>query len=108
MRSILGSYYVGFNLESNSLAAKDLDIRRALSHAINKKRIIDEILGGMAVEAKGPVPPDMVPNDNITGIDYKPSLAKDILRKKGGSPQSLRLFQEKVVRILYLIELQSL
>ncbi|MEG2018695.1 MAG: ABC transporter substrate-binding protein, partial [Clostridium sp.] len=95
MKSILGSYYVGFNLESNSPVVKDLDIRRALSHAINKKRIIDEILGGMAVEAKGPVPPDMVPNDNITGFDYKPSLAKDILRKKGGSPIRLKVISRE-------------
>lgn len=89
MRSILGSYYVGFNLESNSPAVKDADIRKALNHAVNKKRIIDEILGGMAVESKGPVPPDMIPSDNLTAFDYSPSIAKDILRKKGAN--SLRL-----------------
>ncbi len=95
MRSILGSYYVGLNLESNSHAVKDLDIRRALNHAINKKRIIDEILGGMAVEAKGPIPPDMIPSDNLAGFDYKPSLAKDILRKKGESLIRLKVISRE-------------
>lgn len=95
MRSILGSYYVGFNLESNSLAAKDLDIRRALNHAVNKKRIIDEILGGMAVEAKGPIPPDMIPSDNLTGFDYNPSIAKDILRKKGAASIKLKVISRE-------------
>lgn len=95
MRSILGSYYVGFNLESNSLAAKDPDIRRALNHAVNKQRIIDEILGGMAVESKGPVPPDMISNDNLTGFDYNPSLAKDIIRKKGAASIRLKVISRE-------------
>ncbi|MDF2557281.1 MAG: chemotaxis protein [Bacillales bacterium] len=95
MRSILGSYYVGFNLESNSLAIKDLDIRKALNHAVNKKKIIDEILGGMAVESKGPVPPDMIPNDNLQGFVYNPSLAKDIIRKKWTSPIKLKVISRE-------------
>jgi ABC-type transport system substrate-binding protein len=95
MRSILGSYYVGFNLESNSAAIVDVDIRKALNHAINKKRIIDEILGGMAVESKGPVPPDMIPNDYLSSFDYNPSLAKDILRRKGTGTTKLKMISRE-------------
>lgn len=95
MRSILGSYYVGFNLESNSPEVNDLDFRKALNHAINKKRIIDEILGGMAVESKGPVPPDMIPSDNLKGFDYNPSLAKDILRKKWATAIKLKVISRE-------------
>ena len=95
MRSILGSYYVGFNLESDSPAVRDLEVREALNYAVNKKRIIEEILGGMAVVSKGPVPPDMVPSDNLKGFDYNPTLAKDILRKKWATTIKLKVISRE-------------
>lgn len=80
---VLGTYYVGFNLESNSIFAKSKEARRALNMAINRKRIIDDILGGLAEEAKGPIPPKIVDNSSLPGFSYNPSKAKDILTKEG-------------------------
>ncbi len=82
-RSIIGTYYAGFNLLSNSPYAKNIEVRRALNMAINKKRIIEELLGGLAIEAKGPFPPSMIDNAKDSGYGYNPRLAKEMLQKSG-------------------------
>ena len=80
---VLGTYYVGFNLEGNSLFAKSKEARRALNIGINRRKIIDDILGGLAEEAKGPIPPKIVDNTSLSGFIFNPSRAKDILTKEG-------------------------
>ena len=78
----MGTYYAGFNLSSNSVFVKDSEIRNAFNLAVNKKKIIDEILGGLGEEAKGPMPPNMVDNGYLSGFGYNPRLAREILNKK--------------------------
>lgn len=80
-RSILGTYYAGFNLESNSPYASNAELRRALNFAVNKQTIIKEILGGMAVECKGPFPPAIVNNSELSGFEYNPTKAREIINK---------------------------
>lgn len=90
LNAVMGTYYIGFNLEGNSLFAKSNEARKALNMAVNRKDIIDEILGGLGEEAKGPIPPMIVDNSNIQGYSYNPSKAKEILTREGfyrsGSP----------------------
>ncbi|MCT4607307.1 MAG: ABC transporter substrate-binding protein [Marinisporobacter sp.] len=81
-KSIMGTYYAGFNLGSNSIFAKDHEIRKALNSAINKEKIIHEVLGGLGEEAKGPIPSSMMENNDLLGVGYNPREAKDILNKK--------------------------
>ena len=90
-KSIMGSYYAGFNLQSTNIAAKDKEVRKALNYAVNKKKIVDEILGGMAVESKGPFPPSMIDNGYLSGFEYSPQKAKEILSRRGVTGGSLKL-----------------
>jgi ABC-type transport system substrate-binding protein len=83
MKSIMGTYYAGFNLDSNSIFAKNKEVRRAMNLAVNKKKILDEILGGMAEEAKGPFPPSIIDNSYLQGFPYNPKAAKEILTREG-------------------------
>ncbi|AKN31010.1 chemotaxis protein [Clostridium carboxidivorans P7] len=83
-KSVMGTYYAGFNLKSNSIFAKDNEIRYAFNLAVNKKKIIDEVLGGLGEEARGPMPSNMIDNGYLKDLTYNPSLAREILNKKYG------------------------
>lgn len=80
---VMGTFYVGFNLEGNSLFAKSKEARHALNYGINRKRIIDEILGDLGEEARGPVPPTIVPWDGLPAYSYSIPKAKEILTQEG-------------------------
>lgn len=83
LNDVMGTYYVGFNLEGNSIFAKSKEARRALNMGINKNKIISDLLGDLGEEAKGPIPPKIVDNSYLPGFPYNPSMAKDILNKEG-------------------------
>lgn len=92
MKDVMGTYYAGFNLKSNSPLIQDEQIRMALNHAIDRKRIIKEILGGMAIESKGPFPPSIIDNKYLPAFNYNPTLVKDLIAKKRlGSSLKLKL-----------------
>lgn len=80
---VLGTYYLGFNLESNSSLARSKEARKAINLAIDRKRIIENILGDLGELAKGPIPPKIIDNSHLSGYSYNPNLAKEILRKEG-------------------------
>lgn len=82
-KSIMGTYYAGFNLKSNSIFAKNAEVKKALNLAVNKKKIIEEILGGMGEESKGPFPPSIIDNSHLQGFPYNPKAAKEILSREG-------------------------
>lgn len=52
----LGIYYYGFNL-TNPLFAENLDLRRALSLAIDRRQLVDSVVGRGEEPAYGWVPP---------------------------------------------------
>lgn len=89
--SVMGTYYAGFNLRSKSLFVNDNEIRTALNHAVNKKRIIEEVLGGLGEEAKGPMPSSMIENSYLSGFDYKPTYAKEVITRKRSQIGSAKL-----------------
>lgn len=89
--SIMGSYYAGFNLESSNEIIKNKEVRKALNYAVNKTKIIDEVLGGLGVLSKGPFPPTMVDNSYLSGFEYSPDKAKQILSRNGASQFSLKV-----------------
>ncbi|PAB59275.1 ABC transporter substrate-binding protein [Anaeromicrobium sediminis] len=90
-KSIMATYYAGFNLRSNSIFVKDSEIKEAFNLAVNKKKIIDEVLGGLGEEAKGPMPPNMIDNGYLAGLGYNPRLSREILNKKGASIKNAKL-----------------
>ncbi|WP_353097633.1 ABC transporter substrate-binding protein [Tissierella praeacuta] len=107
LNDVMGTYYLGFNLEGNSIFAKSKEARRALNMGVNKKRIISNILGDLGEEAKGPIPPRIVDNIYLQGVSYNPSMAKDILNKEGlyksGSPLKIVIRDEPETAVFYRI-----
>lgn len=75
--------FVGFNLKTNSILAKNREIRKAINYAVNKKRIIDGIQEGKAQEARGVFPPSIINDSSLTGFAYNPEKARQILRNEG-------------------------
>ncbi|KUO77492.1 MAG: chemotaxis protein [Clostridia bacterium BRH_c25] len=84
-KSIAALYFAGFNLSSKSVWSTDKELRKALNYAVNKKRIVEEIMSGMAVEAKGPLPPGMVDRSDVKGYCHDPHTAMEILKKYKGN-----------------------
>lgn len=80
-QDLLATYYASFNMESNSIFSKDKNIRYALNLAIDKDRIIKGVLGGLGIEAKGPFPPSIIPNNKLKGFSHNKSKAKEILSR---------------------------
>ena len=59
-------------------------IRRALTHATNRQRILDEVLvRGAGVLAQGPIHPSFEFKGGDTGLDYRPREAREMLRRQG-------------------------
>lgn len=91
MQNILAAYYTGFNLNSDSVLAREKEARRALNMAIDRKKIINEVLGGMGIESKGPFPPNMIDGSGLKDFGYNPQKAKEILNRLGFYRTSSRL-----------------
>lgn len=83
MQNVMTTTYGGFNLKSNSIFAANKDLRKAINYAINKTKIIDEVMGGMAAESKGPIPPSIIDNSYLGGFGYNLQKAKEYLRRSG-------------------------
>lgn len=78
----LATFYAGFKLKNTDSVYTRKGVRKALNHAVNKKRIIDEIYGELASQAKCAIPPGLVPSDHIGGYEYNVNKAKELLRKE--------------------------
>jgi oligopeptide transport system substrate-binding protein len=77
------TYYVGFN-QGAYAPFKDVRIRRAFAMAINRPRIVKEILGGVNKEANGILPPGVVgQRENAKILPYDPAEAKKLLAEAG-------------------------
>lgn len=74
--------YIGWNLNNEFL--DDKDIRKALSMAINRSKILNDVFLEMGKLSLGPLPPSSWGyNGDIAPIEYNLSKAKEILRQKG-------------------------
>lgn len=75
--------YLGFN-HKKDLWGKNLKLRQALTHAINRKAIVDNIYQGMGELAKNGIPPTMWGyNKDVPGYQYDVVLAKSLLAEAG-------------------------
>jgi ABC-type transport system substrate-binding protein len=76
-------WYVGFN-QKGYAPFQDRRVRRAFAMAIDRKKIVDEILGGLNVAAGGIVPPG-VPGHrpDAKAIPFDPEAAKRLLAEAG-------------------------
>jgi len=75
--------YLSFN-HTKEPWKSNINLRKAIAHAINRKAIVDNIYQGMGQTANNPIPPTMWGyNKNIPGFKYDPALAKELLAKAG-------------------------
>jgi oligopeptide transport system substrate-binding protein len=77
------TYYVGFN-QLKYPPFKDVRVRRAFAMAINRTRIVKDILGGINQEANSIVPPGVDGyRPDAKGLPYDPAAAKKLLAEAG-------------------------
>lgn len=70
--------YIGLNV--NEPPFDDINVRQALSHAINKPLIADRILANMAVPAHAILPPGFPGySESIRGLEYDEDRARELL-----------------------------
>ncbi|MFD3155565.1 ABC transporter substrate-binding protein [Haloimpatiens sp. FM7330] len=62
---------------------KDVDLRKALTYAIDKKKIVDKVLTGMGQVAYSPLQMGNYSNKNVEKYKYNPKKAKELLNKAG-------------------------
>jgi oligopeptide transport system substrate-binding protein len=81
--SSLHMVYMGFACESKEF--KDERIRKAFNLAINRQRIVDNVLQGEGYPAVNGFVPNMgtYPNSKIKGFQYDPELAKRLMADAG-------------------------
>lgn len=79
---ILSTFYMGFKMKNTNSPYITKAARQAINYAINKKRIVEELLGGLASEAKSIIPNGLIPTDDLEGYEYNPQKAKEILRRE--------------------------
>ncbi len=75
--------YLSFN-HTKEPWKSNVNLRKAIAHAIDRKAIVDNIYQGVGQVAKNPIPPTMWGyNENVPGFKYDPALAKKLLAKAG-------------------------
>jgi peptide/nickel transport system substrate-binding protein len=84
--------HVGGNHKSPRVGKwfQDVQVRRAISYAIDRKQIIDAVTGNRAYPIVGPIPPFLSPwvNTNLQPWEYDPEKAKKLLSEAGFRPGS--------------------
>jgi peptide/nickel transport system substrate-binding protein/oligopeptide transport system substrate-binding protein len=78
----LHTSFLAFDAEQEPF--NDLRMRRAVAHAIDRERLVEEAYGGMAVTASGPIPPGLMGYDaDYHGLSYDPALARRLMKEAG-------------------------
>lgn len=79
---VLRLWYVAMNTTRGPLA--DIRVRRAISHAVDTKTILTQLLGGRGRLAAGVIPPALEGSDTTrTPYSYNVGLAKQLLAEAG-------------------------
>lgn len=95
----LNIFYLAFN--TRKAPYNDVNLRRAVHHAINRKKIIDVIFKGQAQVAKNPIPPIMwAYHRGIKDYEYNVKQAKAFKEK-------LKLKKDFKLRLWYMTETRS-
>lgn len=80
--SSLGYTYLGWNL--NRPMFRDKRVRRALTLALDRRAIVDNVLYGLGEVATGPYPPaSWAHNPDVEPLPYDPEAAKKLLAEAG-------------------------
>ncbi|NHN61033.1 MULTISPECIES: ABC transporter substrate-binding protein [Halorussus] len=75
--------YMAFNM-ARVEAFRNKKVRKAISHAINTKAIVENIYRGQAVNATQPLPPNVMGhNSEVSAYEYDPEKAQSLLEEAG-------------------------
>jgi peptide/nickel transport system substrate-binding protein len=86
--------YLGYNLEDRRFA--DRRVRQALSHAVNKREIIEGVLLGLGQEAIGPYKPGTwFFNPEAPRFDHDPEKARALLAEAGWRPNGQGILERE-------------
>jgi peptide/nickel transport system substrate-binding protein len=78
----LSYQYIGFNTQNPKLS--DKNVRKALSHLVNRQEMIDILFGGDATKTNSPIHPAKPHyNKNLKDLEYNPQKAKELLAAAG-------------------------
>ena len=95
-----GYTYLGFRL--NHPFFSDRKVRQAISHAINKKEIIDGVLFGLGQEATGPYKPGTwAHNPDVKKFPFDAGKAKALLAEAGWKPGADGTLQKDGKKFLF-------
>jgi dipeptide transport system substrate-binding protein len=91
---------VGYLAYNTKVAPFDnVNVRKALNHAINKQAILDAVFEGAGKAAKNPIPPTMWSyNDAIVDDAYDPEMSKKMLADAGVSGLKMKIWAMPVAR----------
>lgn len=89
---MLTVYYAGFNFKSQNPIVHSKEARQAINYALNKERIVNEVLKKYGSIAASPMPPAMLENSQLKPYEYNPQKAKELLRKSGISNLNITLY----------------
>ena len=89
---MLSVYYLGFNFRSNHPAVHSKLIRQAVNMAINKERIVNEVLMNYGSAAASPLPPSMLEGSHISPYPHNLQRAKELIRASGINNLTLELY----------------
>ena len=74
----------------------DMRVRQAVNHAVNKRAVVKLVYQGLAIPARGPLPPGSLGyHEETTTYAYRPALARKMLEVagwKGESRRQLKLY----------------
>lgn len=80
-RSGLRTFWIEFNL--NREIFQDVNVRKALNHAVNKQSIVDNLFLGYATVLDSPAAPSIQGHIAAGSYDYDPDVAKQMLADAG-------------------------
>ncbi|HET9658982.1 MAG TPA: ABC transporter substrate-binding protein, partial [Thermomicrobiales bacterium] len=83
-RSGLRTFWIEFNL--NREIFQDVNVRKALNHAVNKQSIVDNLFLGYATVLDSPAAPSIQGHIAAGSYDYDPEKAKQMLADAGWTP----------------------
>jgi peptide/nickel transport system substrate-binding protein/oligopeptide transport system substrate-binding protein len=99
----ISTYYLGFNCERKPF--NDPLLRKAVSHAIDRKKILKTIYEGRGSLASGPVPPALrqwLPGETIK---FDPETAKALMKKAGyGQGLDIKIYLTSDQEVLDILE----
>ena len=101
----LNCYYLGLNCSRPPFDS--VQVRRAVTMAIDRQRILDTVFEKRGVLAKGPVPPDLWKRGGERtggGIAYDPDEAKRIIASRGLAGARVRILVSAEPEVLDIVE----